>query len=260
MVYFFFYPQESWLQNLPSLQLPLPQTYWVRNTRSRTPSICAYEAATQVIQLLSLHFNHCLRASRTLCTCNFCFLQTSLPAIPPSAPSLCLWRFSYQEENAAEASGEVSRWSRKTLGRDGENFNCLNTNSWNNCRANLENDWLSKLLFLRNVSLSFSWWGWRRGEGRGGTNSLGISSRPLNPWLFLPWATQAFPTTSGHSCLCPQGPDLPFEAWKGREGLLQDTEILVWSCCYSGFSRLCYIKIGMEFRSTLACEMMSNFV
>lgn len=60
----------------------------------------------------------------------------------------------------------------------------------------------------------------------------------------------------------PTGPrsDLPFEARKGREGLLQDTEILVWSCYYSGFLKLCYIKIGMEFRSTLAYEMMSDFV
>lgn len=146
------------------------------------------------------------------------------------------------------------------LGRDGENSR-LNTNSWNNCWANLENDWLSKLLF----QVTFLWvchprWGWGRGRGRGETNFLGISGWPLNPWLFLSWATQAFPMVSGHSCLCPQAPNLPFEARKGREGLLQDTEILVWSCYYSGFLKLCYIKIGMEFRSTLAYEMMSDFV
>lgn len=55
-------------------------------------------------------------------------------------------------------------WSRKALGRDRENSH-LNTNSWNNCWANLENDQLSKLLFFVKFLWVCRWTGQGGEEG-----------------------------------------------------------------------------------------------
>lgn len=101
--------------------------------------------------------------------------------------------------------------------------------------------------------------GMREAEGDGRKQLLGNLRLTLESLAVLPLSYTGLSYGIRSQLPPPAGPDLPFEAWKGREGLLQDTEILVWSCYYSDSLKLCYIKIGMEFRLTLAYEMKSNF-